>query len=800
MPDLKYDESSFQHYEGVDAVRMRVGMYLQQLGPQGVFRCIQEIAGNSLDEFRSGRATKLIVFINEENSMIRIDDDGSGIPIGKIISAATELHSGAKFGNDAYKYSIGLNGVGLTCTNATAEWCKIEVHRDHKQAVVEFKKGKIFKPLVVTDYKGDDHGTSVTWIPDVTIFDNVDIESNMYRDYFEKLSYINNGVKIELNCKLMNGNEIHEKYYSKNGMIDYLKERILVKHKQTIPTTIEFPHYEETREVVFGKSSRRDVESQTLSRRMGIELCFTWVSDTRESSVLSFVNGIQTTNDGAHVIGIRQGIASVIRSDLREYLGKKDPPYEKFVMDDFFEGFTCVLLAFHESPMFDGQTKNHFTSEDYEPFAEQYTKEKFSEWSRLNPSRYKAILNQIVLSAKARLAAIAARNNVKPVKAVSTQSLLGINRYEPCKLNNPEVTELFIVEGDSAGGSAKSARDVTFQATYRMMGKPLNTYGMSKNGLENVAKREGVNTIGDLMKIIGSEGSRFRKYIIMADADADGGHITSLLLGFFFTFRPDLIRDGYVYAANPPLFLFKFNRGKSKEMYISTDDMYNRIVESAIMKDFDLMAIDKKGKLKPITNKKFFKQYLINLRNYSSIVDMASSQAVVKPTLLESFVAHYDEIMSHPKVRINGWDMEVHFDKDTNCTVIEGIYDYVFHKVEVTPFFMKQASMIVNPLKKIHWSNIVLVHKKTGTKIGPSPYVISSTIDKLVNSSASITRFKGLGEMDAEQLWDTTMNPETRTLTQITMDDSRREEYVEWLNKLLGDDIVGRKEYYKQYL
>lgn len=748
IKNLKYDESSFKHFEGTDAVRQRVTMYLQCLNSQGVYRCVQEIAGNSLDEFSAGRATKLTVWMDENTSKIRIDDDGSGIPIGKIVSAATELHSGAKFGNDAYGFSIGLNGVGLTCTNAASEWCKIEVHREHKKAVVEFKKGKIFKPLEVTDYAGDDHGTSVTWIPDITIFGNIDIDCNMYRDYFEKLSFINNGVKIELNCKFANGKETHDNYYSKNGMIDYLKDRILAKHKLTIPATIEIPHHEEIREVVFGKSTRRDVESQIINRKMGIELCFTWVSDTRESSTLSFVNGIQTMNDGAHVTGTRKGIANVIRKDLKGYLTKKDPPYEKFIMDDFFEGWSCVVLAFHESPLFDGQTKNHFTSDDFEPFAEEYVQEKFLEWTRLNPARYKAILNQIIVACKARLAALMARNKTKGVVTTSQSSLLGITKYCACISKKPEERELFIVEGESAGGSAKSGRNSYSQAIYMLMGKPRNVYGV-KN-IEQIIKKEGINPIGDLTKVLGCGWGKyfditklmFGKIIIMADADADGGHIASLLIAFFYCFMPDLIRNGHVYVANPPLFKFGFS--KNRNVYIPTLDMYNRVVDKTVMQEFELHAIGNNGKTAKINNDNFFKQFLLNLRGFSSHIDTIAKQVNMNPELFESFIVNYNDFMKYDKFRVNGWELEKYHSTELNCDVIEGIYENVFHKIEITPFFLNQCEKVALDFQKVHWSNLILKHKKSGKYLGPGLYKMSHAIESSVKRSADITRFKGL--------------------------------------------------------
>ena len=329
------------------------------------------------------------------------------------------------------------------------------------------------------------------------------------------------------------------------------------------------------------------------------------------------------------------------------------------------------------------------------------------------------------------------------------------------------------------------------------MGKPLNVYGNTH--LNQVAKREGINTIGDLMKIIGTKGSKFGKYIVMADADPDGGHISSLLLGFFYTFRPDLIEDGRVYIANPPLFRFGFKSGgKSKAIYISTDNEYNEVVERTIMKEFDLVTFKGK-KTRVITNKKFYKQFLINLRGYASLVDTVSKQVNTNPVLFEAIITNYDAIVTHKRVRLNGWDLDV-YDNDAGIKVIEGVYDYVFYRIELNDFFISQCLKIRNKLRLIKWSNLMLVYKKTGARLGPGMYIIDSGIQTAIKSAANITRFKGLGEMNPNQLWETTMNPETRMLTQVTLNPSKQKQYKEWLDKLLGSDIQGRKEYYRNYI
>jgi DNA gyrase subunit B len=793
---LQYDENSIESYEGVDAIRKRPTMYIEELGTRGVFRLIQEVIGNSKDEWSAGRAKHIWVDIDTKTHDIKIHDDGAGIPIGRIDDCVTKIHTGGKFSTKAFKFAIGQNGVGLTAVNALSKFFRVDVWRDGMYANVVYRCGKVIKPLECipfTDHNTafdampvHDHttGTTIFFKPDEEILGDFSISPEFYEDYFSKFSYINAGLTIHYRFVTKPEDEatVYNTRYAERGITDYLSAIIQGKKEKPVVDIIEIPCV-----------IKRVIADKEHSEEMGIQVSFTWMSSLSFGNILSFVNGIQTLDGGYHVSGFKRGIASVIRDDLKsgEYISKKDPLVETITRDDFFEGFVAVLIALHETPLFDGQTKNKFTSQNYEPFASDVTEEYFREWSKLNKGKYKAIINAIILSAKARIAASKARIQVKATNATGI-SLLGIKKYHKCSEKDKSGCELFIVEGDSAGGSANQCRDKQYQAIYYMRGKPPNVY--DAGDISKYVKSDNENnTIGNLFKILKCDA--FGKIIIMADADYDGSHITALLLGLFYKYYREFISEGRVYIANPPLYHIKLKR--NQDVYVANESMYWSIVTKAIMK-FYTLGVYTTEKHSIIKDEQFYRQFLQYLYGYLDTIEAAGKQTNIHPQLLESLIQHYPNIKGVSWVRIHGYDFKGYTNE--GLWVIEGVYHDIFHRITFSPFLWSLCEKLIQHMYTLRWVNLALFDKRTGSRIGPGFYEIAKTIDVLMHKSAHIKRFKGLGEMNPSQLWETTMNPESRVLTKVTLDMAKEYENTKALDVFIGSDIAGRKEYYKKLL
>lgn len=558
--DKSYDGSQIQVLEGLEPVRKRPGMYIGSTGFDGVHHLIKEIADNSIDEAIAGYATKVEVVILKDGGMT-ISDDGRGIPIDKhpktglssLETVLTVLHAGGKFGGGGYKVSSGLHGVGSSVVNALSTTLIAEVVKDHQLYSIEFERGATkvpFKKLGKTDRK---NGTSITFYPDPTIFkETIEFDYNWVVDYLRHQAYLTKGVYVSV---VDQRTSQRAAFYFEGGIQSYVKHLNIGKDVTT--------------DNIFY------VEKMVVDSMIEIAVQY---NETYVELVKPFANNVLTPDGGTHLIGFRSALTRVINEYARKSSLLKEKE-DNLTGDDIREGLTAIILVKLPDPQFEGQTKNKLGNPEVRRYVEQVMNEYFSYYLEENPNIAKKIVGKALLAARARKAARAARDNVIRKGALDGMSLPG--KLADCSSKDPSESELYIVEGDSAGGSAKSGRDSKTQAILPLRGKVLNVERarldrmLSNNEIVNLIKALGVG-ISDQFDI---SGLRYHRIVIMTDADVDGSHISTLLLTFLFRYMREVIDGGYVYLAKPPLFMLR--QGTKKE-YAYSDEERDAILKRMI--------------------------------------------------------------------------------------------------------------------------------------------------------------------------------------------------------------------------
>ena len=554
MIEEEYSASSIQVLEGLEAVRKRPAMYIGDIGVKGLHHLVYEVVDNSIDEALAGYCSNIEVYINEDNS-ITVEDDGRGIPTdfhekeGKsaLEVVLTVLHAGGKFDKDSYKVSGGLHGVGVSCVNALSNLLVAEVHRQGKVHVQKFRKGAPLGPMEITG-ETDSHGTIITFKPDDSIFIATEYNYEILSSRLRELAYLNKGVRLNITDKREkdeNGNYRRDEFYSTDGLKEFVK------------------FLDENRESLIDNTIYIDTERDGVP----VEVAMQYNTSFSEN-VHSYVNNINTIEGGTHLTGFRRALTRTLKK-YAEDSGMLSKVKFEINGDDFREGLTAVISVKVQEPQFEGQTKTKLGNSEVSGAVDQAITTALTHYLEENPKDARSVVNKVILAATARHAARKAREMVQRKTVLSGSGLPG--KLADCSSRDRDKTEIFFVEGDSAGGTAKQGRDRTFQAIMPLRGKILNVEKAMKHRvweneeISNMFKALGIVPGGDNNaddeQEVSLEKLRYGKVIIMTDADVDGSHIATLMLTFFFRHMNSLIQNGHVYIATPPLYLVK--KGKN---------------------------------------------------------------------------------------------------------------------------------------------------------------------------------------------------------------------------------------------
>ncbi len=784
--------------EGLEAVRKRPHMYIGDVGERGLHHLVYEVVDNSVDEAMAGRANEINVAIHADNS-ITIVDNGSGIPVGPhptvkgmdtLDVVMTKLHAGGKFESNAYKVSGGLHGVGVTCVNALSEWLKVEVYREGKVFAQRYERGQPagkVTPVGETQRRG----TKVTFKPDSTIFEVSEFSFETLSGRLRELAFLNAGLKITIEDE--RSGKKHE-FLFKDGLREFVA------------------YLNKSREVLFQPPIALRQEVETERGTALVEIALQW-NDAYDEKVFAFANNIHNHEGGTHLIGFKAALTRTINNYGTKNNLFKDLKEELPSGDDMREGLSAVVSMRLPGASFEGQTKTKLSNTEAKSMVETMLNERLGAFLEENPNVAKRICAKVADAARARIAARKARETVRRKGALDSGSLPG--KLADCQSRDPRESELLIVEGDSAGGSAKQGRDRRIQAILPLRGKILN---VEKARFDKMLSSEMIATmIAALGTGIGPEEFdvekiRYHKIVIMTDADVDGSHIRTLLLTFFFRQMPQVVERGYLYIAQPPL--YRVQKGK-KEQYLKDQEALDEHLLAIATEKATLHAGDvvidgadlKRLAECAITYRTILRR--VDRRRDSRIVDAAVRLGDLDLGLLKQHEAVKEQVQKiferaqklHPEIEVRLAKIER--DEEHGCDSL------VFQtNVAGAP---RETRLDHDYLSGPEWGELAALHAAIA-EIGPGPHRlvngeteeevedVFAAVEALKKAAAqgqNIQRYKGLGEMNPQQLWETTMDPERRTMLQVRVDDTVEADGV--FAVLMGDAVEPRREFIEKH-
>jgi DNA gyrase subunit B len=783
MAEAAYTAKDITVLEGLEPVRLRPGMYIGSTGSRGLHHLFYEVVDNAVDEALAGRNDLVDATIHPDNS-ITVRDEGAGIPVDVVADQGmpaltvvlTKLHAGGKFGGDGYKVSGGLHGVGVSVVNALSEWLVAEVTRDGKVYRQEFTRGEPNGDMeTVGVAPKSESGTTISFLPDSEIFDESEFDASTLSQRLRETAFLTRGLRIVLHDERAGGKT--EEFHYEGGIRDFVS--YINGAKDTVHKHIVF---------VEGDSDEGQVE-----------IAMQW-NNSYVESVFTFANNINTTEGGAHLSGFRAALTGTLNRYAREkgLLKEKEDNLEG---EDVREGLAAVVSVKLQNPQFEGQTKTKLGNPGVEGLVKTTLNQRLAEFLEENPTDARQIITKAVSAARARQAARKARELTRRKSALESNSLPG--KLADCQINDPESAELFLVEGASAGGSAVDARDRTFQAILPLRGKVINA---EKNRINKVLSNEEIQAmITAIGAGIGDEFDvtklRYHRVIVMTDADVDGAHIRTLILTFLYRQMQELVDRGHVYIAVAPLYRVKIG---SVQRYVEKESQLEELLVRERIKDMDV--VDRKGDTQKLTETRYgrFTKVLHEFDGWASRLredfGPAAANLVIDHRIVETDAAGIDSAIG--ELEANGYELSV-LSTDGDGSLLR----IVERETGAAASVVVPSALLASPI----YANVRKAYARLAELVGYPPFTVkfgkrtrkAETFGQLremalelAKEGIQVSRFKGLGEMDAIELADTTMDPANRMLIRVEVEDAAAADRV--FSTLMGDQVEPRRAFIEQ--